>query len=300
MKHQIPADNLKFPDYFKEISSAKHILTRIHLKKAEISVQALCKEYRELLKNLKPPQQKHWTKETSDSLISCYSVSTKALSAHKDAMLKSLKSQSEVNVHRCPYCMLNDPKTWDHYMPKDDFPEYSILHENLLYVCYGCNQRKSNNFSPDKLIYCHPYFTVDINCATLHCDVSVAEGRLSIDYYGAGNEGHEEEGNIVQEHLKRLGLIDRFKIEAASTVADLISELHQNFPKGVAKDSLDRILERRYSDSRNKLGCNAWDSRLWHGIAACGDFVAFANNQISRLERPSLKGFREVSPKRPQ
>ncbi|WP_406234143.1 hypothetical protein ACI703_01185 [Isoptericola jiangsuensis] len=287
-----------FPDYFSAIMSVKRSGTQDELKAVKKDVTALCADYVQALKFLKPPPRKQWAKGASDALISCYSVNTKALSSHKDSILKSLISQAEINVQRCPYCMLNDPKTWDHYMPKDDFPEYSVFHANLLYVCYGCNQRKSNYFSPTELVYCHPYFSVDINSAILHCEVKVDKGKLSIDYYGAGYDGYTEQGNIAQRHLERLGLVDRFKIEASSTVADLISELHQNFPNGVTQSILDGVLQRRYSDSMKKLGCNAWDSRLWHGIAACGEFISYANDEMSKLGTLNLKGFREASPKR--
>ena len=299
MRYQIAANNLDVDTYFPNISANKSLKTRAELRAVQVDVLALCKTYTKLLNEFKTPQVQIWTDEASEALKSCYVVSTKELSKHKDAILQSLKLQSDINVQRCAYCMLNDPKTWDHYMPNESFPEYSVYHENLLYICYGCNQRKSNHFDKNKLIYCHPYFTIDSEEALLHCKVTVNNGRLSIQYYGAGQGKFSQAGAIAHQHLDRLGLIDRFKGEASSTVSGLIGELRQHYPAGVTQQMLDGVLERRYDEAKKKLGCNAWDSRLWHGLAACSDFVAYANSKITRLGAPSSEGFRQSSPPPP-
>lgn len=299
MRYQLAANSLVVDIYFPKIIANKHLKTRTELKAVEVDVLALCKAYTAVLSGFNTPKEQVWTDEASEALKSCYAVSTKELSAHKDAILQFLKSQSDINVQRCAYCMLNDPKTWDHYMPKEHFPEYSVYHENLLYICYGCNQRKSNYFDKNQLIYCHPYFTIDSEEALLHCKVTVTKGRLSIQYYGGGEGKFSQAGAIAHQHLDRLGLIDRFKGEASSTVSGLIGELRQYFPGGVTQQALDRVLKRRYAEARDKLGCNAWDSRLWHGLAACPDFVAYANSKITQPGGASSKGFRQSSPPAP-
>lgn len=299
MRYQLAVDNLDVNIYFPKIIERKHLKTRAALSAVQASVISLCEEYSKTLKKLSVPKQQAWTDETSDALKSCYSVGTQALSEHKDAILKGLKSQSEINVQRCAYCMLNDPKTWDHYLPKDHFPEYSVLHENLVYICYGCNQRKSNHFDKSQLIYCHPYFTVDEEGPLLHCQATIVAGKLCIQYYGANIGALEQAGTIAHQHLVRLELIDRFKSEAAGTVSGLIGELRQYHPNGVSQQTLDNVLERRYAEARNKLGCNAWDSRLWHGLASCAGFHAYANRKITQFGAPSSKGFRQSSPPPP-
>lgn len=299
MRYQLPANGLDVRTYFPKIIANKNLKTRAELKAVQVDVLTLCKDYTDILKGLRAPKVQTWTDETSEALKSCYAVSTKELSSHKDAILQSLKSQSDINVQRCAYCMLNDPKTWDHYMPKEFFPEYSVYHENLLYICYGCNQRKSNYFDRNELIYCHPYFTIDNDEALLHCKVTVSNAKLSIQYYGGGVGKFSKIGAIAHQHVDRLGLIDRFKGEASSTVSGLIGELRQHYPMGVTQQALDGVLERRYALARDKLGCNAWDSRLWHGLAACPDFLAYANSKILQPGGPSTTGFRQSSPPPP-
>ncbi|MBT2326502.1 hypothetical protein J7E62_29745 [Variovorax paradoxus] len=299
MRYQLAAQNLDVGTYFPKIIANKHLKTRTLLVAAQPNVLVLCSNYAKSIKAFNAPPTQAWVADTFEALAACYSSGTEALFLHKDAILGALKAQSEVNLQRCAYCMLNDPKTWDHYMPKDHFPEFAVYHENLVYCCYGCNQRKSNNFDPNRLLYCHPYFTVDSNQALLHCKVTVAHGKLSIQYYGAGEGKLAQAAAIAHQHLVRLGLIDRFKGEASSTVSNLIGELRQYHPGGVSQQALDLVLERRYAEATEKLGVNAWDSRLWHGLAACPDFRGYANSKITQLGVPSSNGFRQTSPPPP-
>lgn len=300
MRHQSVANNLKVGIYFSKIISRKRLKTRKILEKVQTDVITLCNMYAKILNKLEIPALKGWAVDVSGALQSCYTIPTKELSLLKDSILENLKNQSEINMQRCAYCMLNEPRTWDHYMPKNDFPEYSVFHENLVYVCYGCNQLKSNNFVKSKLIYCHPYFTVDSDKPLLHCKITIINERLSIQYYGAGEGKLKPAGMVAQEHLTRLGLIDRFKGEAASTINGLIGELRQCNPNGVSPGVLSQTLKRKYAIAKERLGCNAWDSRLWHALAACPDFIAYVNREIARKSAPNSKGFHKPSPPPPK
>ena len=298
MRHQIIA-TLDVRKYLPLIIASKHLKTRVALEAVKQQVFDLCDAYDVALAKMAPPKEQAWTEEASDALKSCYGVGTAALSTHKDSILLALKAQAEINVQRCAYCMLNDPRTWDHYMPKDNFPEYAVYHPNLLYICFGCNQRKSNYFDKTELLYCHPYFSVDADEALLHCEVTVADGKLAIKYYGAAVGAFHVAGVIAQRHLLRLSLIDRFQGEASSMVSGLIGEFRQHFPAGVSVAALEGVLQRRYAEARSKLGSNAWDSRLWHGLANCPQFHAYANKKILAIDVPSSKGFFDTSPPPP-
>lgn len=299
MRYQLAANDLDVNVYFPKMIAKKHLVTRGELVAIKDDVVRLCQAYSGILSGLGVPVPQQWSASAKEALKSCYVVTTKELSKHKDLMLKSLKAQSDVNIQRCAYCMLNDPSTWDHYMPKEYFPEYSVYHENLVYICHGCNHRKLSHYNSNSLIYCHPYFTIDRDEALLHCNVVVTEGKLLIQYYGAGGGLLAQAGVIAHQHLLRLDLIARFKGEASSTVNGLIKELQQYYPEGVTQRALDGVLQRRYDQAREELGCNAWDSRLWHGLAACPDFLTYANGKIMKRRGPSALGFRQVSPPAP-
>ncbi|HDR9584636.1 TPA: hypothetical protein QDC42_002834 [Burkholderia stabilis] len=255
-------------------------------------------QYDRALGRMRALQRQEWGADIKSALESCYDGRTIPLNELKDNILEELKSQGEVNLQRCAYCMLNDPATWDHYLPKTWFPEFSAYHANLIYVCFGCNHKKHDHFDDYNLIYCHPYYTVVNDVAILHCVVSVIEDRLSIDYYCAAGGEHEAAGRIAQQHLILLGLDARFKSEASSLVSGLIGELRASFPNGVSGNALANILRVKYGEAVACLGVNAWDARLWHGLNRCDDFVAYLNRRIINDVAPSPVGFDEPAPPR--
>lgn len=295
MRHQEPAE-LDVSVYFPAIAGAKHLATRALLVAAQPQVLVRCQEYDLAFPQLQTPPLLAWPNATKAALLSCYNISTMPLSAMKDAILQALCQQAQVHLERCPYCMLNDPRTWDHYLPKDDYPEYSVYHRNLLYVCFGCNQRKWDHHDANALLYCHPYFSVPEAASILHCAVDINNGSLTVHYYGAGPEGFEVAGEVAQRHLERLCLDARFQAEAASLVSNLIGELRHHFPEGVQLDALRAVLRRRYAEAQARLGRNAWDARLWHALAASGEFAQYANAQIAAANVPSEEGFATPAP----
>jgi len=66
----------------------------------------------------------------------------------------------------CPYCSLKTVKTIDHFLPKSEYPSYSITPHNLVPSCRDCNTEKKINYptSPTDQTF-HPYFDkVDTQC----------------------------------------------------------------------------------------------------------------------------------------
>lgn len=295
-----PTPNLDEEDYLKAIFRAKRNPNRTILLNVKADVLERCRQYSEEMARTRAPQRQEWPDDVSTALQSCYDGVTAPLGKLKDDVLGALKAHSDINLQRCPYCMLNEPKTWDHYLPKGRFPEFSAYHENLVYVCFGCNHRKHDDYRDDgELIFCHPYFTLVEGTPVLHCAVRIVDDRLSIDYYCAGNGEYETVGHIAQEHLSRLGLNPRFKSEASNLVSGLIGELRASFPAGVSGGSLTGILRAKYAEARSVLGSNAWDARLWHGLNQCEGFLDYTNRRIVTDVAPSADGFYEPAPALP-
>lgn len=72
----------------------------------------------------------------NDCLNHCYDNNTSAA--------RKLKAYIRSSSDYCPYCMIHHPSEIDHYLPKSDFPEFSVLNINLLPICTECNRRKLN------------------------------------------------------------------------------------------------------------------------------------------------------------
>lgn len=297
MRHQ-KAAAIDIRTYFQKIVKVKHLAARKLLGTEMQQVIARCDEYTTALPKLRSPPLTAWAPNTKEAFLSCYNVSTFPLSELKDDILKSLQNQGEGTLDRCPYCMLSPPDTWDHYLPKNSFPEYSVYHENLLYVCSRCNRRKRDYYDPKILLYCHPYFSVPESESLLHCSVEVIGSRLVINYYGADDGSFSSEANILNSHIELLGLVCLFQAEAASLVSNLIGELRYRFPKSIDREELQAVLRSRYRLAEERLGKNAWDARLWHALNANPEFLEYANARINSAEVPSDDGFEIPAPPR--
>lgn len=71
------------------------------------------------------------------------------------------KMRKDNGLSACPHCgELGRPRTLDHYLPKDVFPEHSINLLNLIPMCDWCQGEKSTEYltSDGCRRFIHPYF----------------------------------------------------------------------------------------------------------------------------------------------
>lgn len=61
---------------------------------------------------------------------------------------------------KCPFCGHNRVKTLDHFLPKNNYPEFSILPLNLVPCCRDCNSDGKRTARPTGVEdqYLHPYY----------------------------------------------------------------------------------------------------------------------------------------------
>lgn len=72
-------------------------------------------------------------------LISCYLSGGVKIAAIKQS-IKDL--QDKFGNEKCMYCQIKDPDSFDHFLPKDDYPEFCVLALNLIPCCTTCNKKK--------------------------------------------------------------------------------------------------------------------------------------------------------------
>lgn len=69
-------------------------------------------------------------------------------------------AREEHDLIACPMCGGTSVATLEHVLPKDDYPEFSVLSFNLVPSCDGCQRRRSNKGARYEFI--HPYFDLGI------------------------------------------------------------------------------------------------------------------------------------------
>ena len=145
--------------------------------------------------------------------------------------------------NKCPYCILSEPDTIEHILPKDKYPEYAIHLYNLIPCCSKCNRYKGEAVcdlagNPNTLNF---YYHDPEVCQFLEVDCIV-------DSYGQPAFKYKLEfpssldsiiASTIINHFNRLHLIDRYNEEVIKSYADLELTI-----KSVCKDkSLKEVLQ---------------------------------------------------------
>jgi 5-methylcytosine-specific restriction endonuclease McrA len=95
--------------------------------------------------------------DEQEALKYCYTSRSKKF----DVIYKKIKKIVPADrANRCPYCDISEATTVDHYLPKDEFPQYSFFPPNLIPCCWECNHNKGENWSTKKRtrLFIHLYY----------------------------------------------------------------------------------------------------------------------------------------------
>ncbi|WP_279152654.1 hypothetical protein [Photobacterium iliopiscarium] len=119
----------------------------------------------------------------------------------------------ERKLQICPACGEDGtPNTLDHYLPKDLYPEFSILSKNLFPMCDICQGKKSTKvLSPtQKRIFLHPYYDNFLNNQVINLCIEKpfnAPESFSLEVA----EGIDiQSRNIVMRHIKEIEFTGRY------------------------------------------------------------------------------------------
>ena len=119
----------------------------------------------------------------------------------------------------CSYCGITRSviHDLDHFLPRSKYPEFSILSNNLIYVCPTCNQDyKKNEFldasTPPISKFLNPYYDSLDEDEIIKCNISNNGVILNIEYIA---NPHLATINpylykVTKNHLKSLNLNERY------------------------------------------------------------------------------------------
>lgn len=83
-----------------------------------------------------------FTMDEKNALSSLYESKTKTAKKIINEVLDILNPN---HSDCCLYCGIGEIDQIDHYLPQEHFPEFSILHKNLIPICGRCNEIKGAN-----------------------------------------------------------------------------------------------------------------------------------------------------------
>ena len=145
------------------------------------------------------------------------------------------------DLNECPFCGSPfSPDTLDHFMPKEDWPEFSIFPNNLVPQCKGCAPIKGRKY------FCETYQTA-IFIHPIYSDLlSKVKFKISIEF--------DEEDKIPAFGLKIIipkGLSQEDK-----------AKLSSHFMELKIKKRVSGFCYREYNSWKTKLERNRFDIRI--------------------------------------
>lgn len=125
------------------------------------------------------------------------------------------RRRNEHGLECCPYCGNPfAPDTLDHFVPKDDWPEYSFLPNNLVPQCRGCAPIKGSAYycsDSNACFFIHPIYSELLSSVSIKVMISFnavdARPNFDVRFYldKAGAEGVDR----IKRHLKKVKVKSR-------------------------------------------------------------------------------------------
>ena len=178
----------------------------------------------------------------------------------------------------CPSCgESGKPGTLDHYLPKSEFPELSVVIANLTPMCSECQGRKSSDYknADGKKLFIHPYFD------------AIDEPIVSLRIMPPFNSPNRFEVSIVEEigeplkslalrHIVGIDFNERFaefcRLEYINLLSVFSEEREEESP-----NTAERII-RRFFLKAQKQSANRWEAIFYRGILEDVSLLDYLDN----------------------
>ena len=183
----------------------------------------------------------------------------------------------------CPFCGgIGHVFTLDHYLPKSNFPLYSVMPENLVPCCRDCNTGKNASFgAANHQQTLHPYLDSEKYFTERWVQAEVCRTNpILVEFECAPPSGwsHTDKGR-VQQHFVDYHFASRFGIQAGAELARL-ADLRTGSLRGLSPDAFRAFLLDN-ADSKD-FDLNGWSRTMYSALAAAEWFWMSPINTSTR------------------
>lgn len=171
----------------------------------------------------------------------------------------------------CPFCgEAGSPATLDHFLPKDKYPEYSILSANLVPMCDKCQGAGAKGSkvldTHSKRLFLHPYYDSieDLEILVLTIKPPYDKGtdfELNVN----DNITDTELKALCERHIKTLLISQRYRNYFSDEYVRLKKLVKQLLKKGKNPDDLPVIIHSFY-EKEVLVSVNYWDAVFYKSV----------------------------------
>jgi|SRR5215218_4341044 len=171
---------------------------------------------------------------------------------------------------RCCLCAQAPAATLDHYLPKAEYPEFSILPSNLVPACWRCNHAKRALFvDSDAALFVHSYLdALPTDVRFLYADIDDNDGELIVAFRIAPPDAIGDAlAARIHTHFLGLRLADYYLGEAVNEISERRAAIAELLGAGAPADVLRDYLEREARSVATDKGINYWRFVLLDSLA---------------------------------
>ncbi len=183
----------------------------------------------------------------------------------------------------CPFCSeAGRPTTLDHFLPKDTYPEYSLLSANLVPACDACqgvNAKGAKALDAEgRRLFLHPYYDIPEGAEIIILTIKAPYDKGSSFNLSVNDELDTDLKELCVRHIKELNIEGRFRrwfkseyLRLKKLVLSLLEE----------DDDPDMVLMAiRLFYRKNKLmGVNYWDTVFYKAVLSNSDLLEFLKDK---------------------
>ncbi|MDQ8012110.1 MAG: HNH endonuclease [Flavobacterium nitrogenifigens] len=234
--------------------------------------------YKDRIELLKPSIRVNY--KNFDDNFSDKSLAT--LSAHgyldqeKDDLLKMYKYDNNIFqklktdvtttktnriINTCQNCTINEINSFDHIVPKDEFPEYAVNPKNLFPSCTKCNGHKSTVWrSSGESVFLNLYLDSLPQVQYLFCKPIIENELVTVSFVVENVKGIDNNlFKLISTHYSRLELPQRFRENSHDTIYELSKEI-KKYKDKVPRGELIQTIKDSIVEDKDYYGFNFWKS----------------------------------------
>lgn len=216
-------------------------------------------------------------------------------SAFNTAFKKNIKKKELNLIYEkcqgvCPYCGDGRLEEVDHYVPKEEYPEFTLYPGNLIPLCNKCNKKKGAKFldNTNKRQFINFYYDDIDNIDFLKIDITYNPFNIrktikieySADFMRISDIYLRD---IVLKHYDNLSLLERYEDAAVNEISELLMVVinQSNREEDDIKLWATMTIEGNMKGQLKKAGKNDWKYLLYSKLLE----INFINDLILYVKR---------------
>lgn len=248
------------------IIKGKHVATRARLRLLKPTLDARYTEYSGTTAAFEALAASTLVGTAIDDCVDCYNLDRKPVAALKQAILDARPANRR---SLCQWCLIDTWSDLDHFVPKETFPEFSVMARNLAPCCSKCNKAKGDYWPPVGVVpeVLSLYYSSLLDRPYLAATVSHALGGSSAIQFAIRRDVGLTAAEIVtlETHYSRLKLMPRLQDAGISALSRFRETLRAH---GVQRANAVQFLSDEAVGLTTAFGANHYEALTATALAA--------------------------------